>query len=99
MPRNFVGARLLVLAAAIPFFLALSSRASAQTPELEVYYKSLEPKEPFKYRWKGKEGVVTAGVFRWEVPAPERGGTFGTGGLDRNFTGYCAEVLVPIVAD
>ena len=75
--------------------VAAQPRVSAQTPELEVFYSKLEPKEQFKYKWKGKEGVVNAGVFRWEVPQKE----FGTNGLDRNFTGYCAEVLVPITAD
>jgi hypothetical protein len=67
----------------------------AQEPALEVFYSKLEPKQQFKYKWQGKEGVCSAGVFRWEVPQSE----FGTNGFDRNFTGYCAEVLVPIVAD
>ena len=95
MPNSLVRARLLTLVAAVPLILSLQSRAAAQTPELEVYYNKLEPKEQFKYKWKGKEGVVNAGVFRWEVPQKE----FGTNGLDRNFTGYCAEILVPITAE
>jgi hypothetical protein len=77
------------------FVVAMNSRALGQTPELEVFYRKLDPKDQFKYKWKDKEAVCTAGVFRWEVPARE----FGTNGLDRNFTGYCAEVLVPITAN
>ncbi|QJW99225.1 hypothetical protein [Frigoriglobus tundricola] len=80
---------------ALPLALLLATRAPAQEPALEVFYTKLDPKEPFKYTWKGKEGTCSAGVFRWEVPKTE----FGTNGLDRNFTGYCAEVLVPITAD
>jgi hypothetical protein len=81
--------------AAVLIAFTLQPRASGQTPELEVFYNKLEPKEQFKYKWKGKEGLANAGVFRWEVPQTE----FGTNGLDRNFTGYCAEVLVPITAE
>ena len=92
MLRATYRAPLLVLIAALPVVLAMPSRVSGQTPDLEVYYTKLEPKEQFKYSWKGKEAVCSAGVFRWEVPKTE----FGTNGLDRNFTGYCAEILVPI---
>ncbi|MBN9118677.1 MAG: hypothetical protein J0I06_05895 [Planctomycetes bacterium] len=95
MPRTITRARLAALAAVLPLALLAQSRAFGQEPALEVFYTKLEPKEQFKYKWKGKEAVCSAGVFRWEVPASE----FGTNGLDRNFTGYCAEVLVPIVAD
>lgn len=95
MARTVIRARLLALVAALPVALSFQSRASAQEPELEVFYSKLEPREQFKYKWKGKEAVCSAGVFRWEVPQRE----FGTKGLDRNFTGYCAEVLVPITAD
>jgi hypothetical protein len=95
MTRTVTRARLLALVAAVPLALLIHPRASGQEPALEVFYTKLEPKDQFKYKWKGKEAVCTAGVFRWEVPASE----FGTNGLDRNFTGYCAEVLVPIVAD
>ena len=69
--------------------------ASGQEPALEVFYTKLEPQEAFKYKWKGRAATANAGVFRWEVPETE----FGTNGLDRNFTGYCAEVLVPITAE
>jgi hypothetical protein len=85
-------ARLLV--AIVAGAITLSS-AQAQTPALEVFYRKLEPREAFKFTWKGKASLVSAGVFRWEVPES----AFGTNGLDRNFTGYCAEVLVPITAD
>ena len=85
--------RVLVAVVAVP--LANLAPLSAQDPALEVFYRKLDPKEPFKYTWKGKGATVSAGVFRWEVPES----TFGTSGLDRNFTGYCAEVLVPITAD
>lgn len=88
-------ARLAAIVAALPLALAVQSRASAQEPALEVFYRKLDPKEQFKYTWKGKEATVNAGVLRWEVPES----AFGTNGLDRNFTGYCAEVLVPIVAE
>ncbi|HEY1188960.1 MAG TPA: hypothetical protein VGE74_15000 [Gemmata sp.] len=98
MKRNPVRARLVALFAALPLALLLQTRAHGQDPALEVTYSRLEPKEQFKYKYKvdGKfqEAVCTAGVFRWEVPSS----VFGTSGLDRNFTGYCAEVLVPIVA-
>lgn len=99
MNRNPVRARLLALAVAVPLALALQTRASGQEPALEVTYTRLEPKEQFKYKYKDKDGkvqeaVCTAGVFRWEVPRS----AYSTGDLDRNFTGYCAEVLVPIVA-
>ena len=95
MPSTSVRTRLVALIAAFPVVFALQSRAVGQEPALEVFYTKLEPKEQFKYKWKGKEAVCSAGVFRWEVPQTE----FGTNGLDRNFTGYCAEVLVPITAD
>ena len=95
MPNSNVRARLLALAAALPLALAIQSQARGQDPALEVFYTKLEPKAQFKYKWKGQAAVCTAGVFRWEVPQSE----FGTNGLDRNFTGYCAEVLVPITAD
>lgn len=86
--------RRITVAAVTALALATAS-ASGQEPALEVFYTKLEPKEQFKYTWKGKAEVCSAGVFRWEVPETE----FGTNGLDRNFTGYCAEVLVPITAD
>jgi hypothetical protein len=86
-----VRVRLCVLAAC----LAWAPAARGQAPELEVFYRKLDPRDQFRYAWQGKEAVCSAGVFRWEVPAKE----FGTNGLDRNFTGYCAEVLVPITAD
>jgi hypothetical protein len=91
MPRTLLRALVVVL----PLALLTQSRVSGQEPALEVYYSKLEPKEEFKYRWKGKPAVANAGVFRWEVPETE----FGTNGLDRNFTGYCAELLVPITAE
>ncbi|MFM8271891.1 MAG: hypothetical protein ACKODX_06095 [Gemmata sp.] len=92
-----VRARLVALILALPVALTLETRANGQEPALEVFYSKLEPKakEQFKYKWKGQDRVCTAGVFRWEVPTTE----FGTQGLDRNFAGYCAEVLVPITAD
>jgi hypothetical protein len=74
---------------------AAGSRATAQAPELEVFYDKLEPRAGFKYKWKGAEAECSAGVFRWAVPKTQ----YGTSSLDRNFTGYCAEVLVPITAD
>ena len=88
-------ARLMATFAALTLVLSLATRAPAQEPALEVYYSKLEPKEAFKYTWKAQDGTCSAGVFRWEVPKTE----FGTNGLDRNFTGYCAEVLVPITKD
>ena len=92
MARTFARTRLVALIAALPLAMVLQTRARAQEPALEVFYTKLEPSESFKYKWKGKEGACNAGVFRWEVPQTE----FGTNGLDRNFTGYCAEALVPI---
>jgi len=95
MIRNFVRTRVVAFLAAIPFVLVLSSFAQSQTPNLEVFYTKLEPKEQFKYKMKGKEATASAGVFRWEVPETE----FGTNGLDRNFTGYCSEIMVPMTAN
>jgi hypothetical protein len=98
MPALRPHARLAILAAALPFVFLLQTRASGQDPSLEATYTKLEPKEQFKYKWKGKEATTTAGVFHWEVP--KKGDTeFGTNGLDRNYTGYCAEVLVPMTAN
>jgi hypothetical protein len=86
--------RTAALAAVLAIPLAGQNRAFGQTPDVEVYYNTLEPKDQFKYKWKGKEGVCSAGVFRWEVPQNQ----YGTNGFDRNFSGYCAEILVPITA-
>jgi hypothetical protein len=86
---------------ALSLALTLHPHASGQTPALEVFYRKLEPKEALKYKAmvKDKDGkkvqqssVAVAGVHRWEVPETE----FGTNGLDRNFTGYCAEATVPM---
>jgi hypothetical protein len=74
--------------------LVLATPASAQTPALDVFYSRLEPKETFKYKWKGESKVCNVGMFHWEVPQS----AFSTGGLDRNFTGYCSEILVPMFA-
>src|ERR1700721_656213 len=65
--------------------LGISSRAIAQTPELEVYYDRFDPKAPFSYKWNGEVKNCNVGAFHWLIPPSE----FGTGGLDRNFTGYC----------
>jgi hypothetical protein len=86
------GLRGLVIALAI---CGISSRSLAQAPSLDVYYDRLDPKTTFKYKWKGEEKTCNVGAFHWEIPPS----TFSTGGLDRNFTGYCAEVLHPIEAD
>jgi hypothetical protein len=83
------------LLGAVLLALTLHSAASGQTPALEVFYTKLEPKEQFKFKNKDKEATASAGVFRWEVPETE----FGTNGLDRNFTGYCSEILVPMTAN
>jgi hypothetical protein len=74
--------------------LGMASRSAAQTPSLDVFYKRLEPKDSLKYKWKGESDVCNIGSLKWEVPVS----TFSTGGLDRSFTGYCSEVLVPIVS-
>ncbi len=95
MFNYLVRTRLVALVAALPLALALQTQSHGQEPALEVFYSKLEPKEQYKYKRKGKEAVCTAGVFRWEVPASE----FSTQGLGRTFTGYCAELLVPITAD
>src|SRR5262245_39678956 len=95
MPTARARAQFFTCVASLTLVFALHTCANAQEPALEVFYTKLEPKELFKYKWKGEEGVVNAGVFRWEVPQTE----FGTNGLDRNFTGYCAEIRVPIVAN
>jgi hypothetical protein len=74
--------------------LGVSSRATAQTPSLDAFYNRLDPKTTFKYKLNGEEKVCNVGAFQWEIPQTD----YGTGGLDRNFTGYCAEIDVPILA-
>jgi len=83
------GVAALLIACAV---LGITSHAAAQTPSLDAFYRKLEPKESFKYKWKGESKLCNVGMFRWEVPQS----TFSTGGLDRNFTGYCAEIDVPM---
>jgi hypothetical protein len=80
---------------AIVMVLGISTRTLAQAPSLEVFYDRFDPKESFKYKLKGEDKLCNIGAFHWVIPPSE----FGTGGLDRNFTGYCAEVNVPIVAE
>src|SRR5262245_16561380 len=82
--------RLSSLLCALALALAFQTSVSAQEPNLDILYKKLDPKEQFKYKWKGQEAVSPAGPLHWEVPES----SFGTNGLDRNFTGYCAQVLV-----
>ena len=73
--------------------LGFSARCLAQAPSLDAYYDRLDPKTTFKFKWKGEEKVCNVGAFRWQVPMS----SYATGGLDRNFTGYCAEIDVSIV--
>lgn len=80
---------------AVVVSLGIGSRAFAQTPSLTALYYQLDPKDTFKYKWKGDSKVCNVGAFRWYVPESE----FSTGGLDRNFTGYCAEIDITITAD
>jgi hypothetical protein len=94
MAHNLRLTRILPFVFAIPLALTLLALASGQEPNLEAHYKKIEPKEQFKYKWKGQEAVTTAGVLYWEVPDSQ----FGTNGLDRNYTGYCAQVLVEMQA-
>lgn len=91
---NVARMRLVALVSVVPLALLITAQARGQEPNLEVFYNKLEPKEQFKYKIKGKEATASAGVFHWEVPKSE----FSTGGFDRNFTGYCSEVQVPITA-
>jgi hypothetical protein len=72
--------------------LGFASQSFAQTPSLDAFYTRLDPKESFKYTWKGQSQVYNVGAFQWEVPQS----VFSTGGLDRSFSGFCAEVLVPM---
>ncbi len=92
MPIRSVRARVVALLALLSLTMAIQTRALAQEPSSEVFYRKLDPKELFTYKWQGKSATTSAGVFHWEVPESE----FGTNGFDRNYTGYCAEVLVPI---
>ncbi len=92
MPSSFVRVQHLAFLGAVALAFVLQSLASTQAPSLEVFYERLEPKASFKYTWKGNPGTCNVGVFCWEIPQTE----FGTNGLDRSFTGYCAEILVPI---
>jgi hypothetical protein len=88
-----ISLRCLATLLALVMVFGTCSRSMAQTPSLDVYYDKLDPKTSFKYKWKGEEKACNVGAFHWEVPKSE----FGTGGLDRNFTGYCAEIDVPIL--
>ncbi|MDY3561289.1 hypothetical protein R5W23_002566 [Gemmata sp. JC673] len=90
-PRFYLLAAPLVVA---PVAVAEPPRPSEQEPAFDVLYTRLEPREAFRYKLGGEAGECSAGVFRWEVPRTE----FGTNGLDRTFTGYCAQVRVPVVA-
>jgi len=92
MPRNRIPVAAL---GAVLVAITIHSAASGQTPALEVFYTKLEPKEQFKFKNKDKAATASAGVFRWEVPETD----FGTNGLDRNFTGYCSEIMVPMTAN
>jgi hypothetical protein len=94
MPIRSVRARVVTLLAFLPLIEAVQTRASAQEPSSDAFYRKLDPKEMFNYKWQGKSATCPAGLFRWEIPESE----FGTNGFDRNYTGYCAEVLVPIEA-
>src|SRR5262245_16140193 len=67
--------------------------AFAQFPQVTATYSGVTPSERFHYKWQGNPGSGNAGRFDWSVPASE----LSTSGLDRQFTGYCGEVLVPIV--
>jgi len=90
MHSTHARARLVALIAALPARARSKVHGPAQDPALEVLYTKLEPKEQFKYKWKGAEAVCTAGVFRWEVTR-ER---VSHQRADRNFTGYARKVLV-----
>lgn len=81
--------------AALTFFVITSLTALAQNPQLSALYQGANPKGDFAFTWKDK-GTFTksVGMLRWEVPPSE----FNTGGMDRSFTGYCSEPLVPIIA-
>lgn len=92
LPSN--SSYILVVLLTVGIVLGFSSRSLAQTPSLQAYYDKLDPTTPFKYLWKGEEKTCNVGAFHWRIPESQ----FSTGGLDRNFTGYCAEIDVPIVA-
>jgi hypothetical protein len=94
-PVEFSSLRHIVAVLSTVMFFGICTRSIAQTPTLEVYYDRLDPKATFNYKWKGQERVCNVGAFRWEIPPSE----FGTGGLDRNFTGYCADINVHILAE
>lgn len=91
MPRLKI--RLLATAAAV-FVTAVA--AYGQNPQFSALYQGADPKGDFSFIWKEKGGNFTrpVGRLRWEVPPSE----FSTGGMDRSFTGFCSEPLVPIVA-
>lgn len=78
-------------------FLFTAAAAHSQNPSLNAIYQGADPKADFSFNWKEQApGTFTkpVGKLRWEVPASE----FSTGGMDRSFTGFCSEPLVPIVA-
>jgi hypothetical protein len=91
---RFISLRNLIAILAAMVAIGTGSRAQAQTPSLDSYYDRLDPKDTFKFKWKGDEKVCDIGALHWMVPPSE----FTTGGLDRNYTSYCAQVLVPSVA-
>jgi uncharacterized membrane protein YgcG len=92
--KTYSSSRFFVAILSTVMAMGICSRAVAQTPSLDVYYDRFDPKAIFKYKWKGEEKVCNVGAFHWMVPESE----FATGGLDRNFTGFCAEVNVTITA-
>lgn len=83
-------------ASAVLVALALTgSLAHAQNASFNALYQGADPKGEFAFTWKEKgKFAKPVGRLRWEVPPSE----FSTGGVDRSFSGYCSEPLVPVVA-
>ncbi len=79
---------------AVVLTLFLTNPCSAQDVELEARYERLEWRQRFRYVYRGEERECNVGRFRWAVSE----GVFSTGGLDREFSGFCAEVMVPMVS-
>jgi len=92
MPRSIV--RWFSIASAL---LVSAVSAYGQNASFNALFQGADPKGEFNFTWKEQEpGKFSRPVGRlgWEVPPSE----FSTGGMDRSFSGYCSEPLVPVVA-
>lgn len=66
----------------------------AQPSDVWAHYVELSGKGTFSFKMDGQTYTKNVGALRWDVPADR----LSAGGLDRNFTAFCAEPLVGVTA-